>query len=141
VKDHDTSFFSRIKVLISVVWVPCHMQYILWVPPRNMLNTYRLLILFLLGIPAAKEWYMFIESDQSNAFNKLGVFGWLAGALAIIETLICIKFGTGLFPKPWPAHVLWCWGAVGVAFAVVFALWSARFYGGMGIKEGREKSQ
>ena len=30
------------------------LKFILWVPPRNMLNSYRLLILFLGAIPAVK---------------------------------------------------------------------------------------
>lgn len=32
------------------------LKFILWVPPRNMLNSYRLLILFLGAIPAVKVW-------------------------------------------------------------------------------------
>ena len=29
--------------------------------------------------------------------KKLGAFCWLALAIAIVETLICIKFGRGMF--------------------------------------------
>ena len=32
------------------------LKYILWVPPLNPLNTYRLVLLFALAVPAVREW-------------------------------------------------------------------------------------
>lgn len=40
------------------------LKYVLWVPPLNPLNTYRLILLFLMGIPAVREYYIFIETDE-----------------------------------------------------------------------------
>ena len=40
------------------------LKYVLWIPPLNPLNTYRLILLFLLGIPAVREYYIFIESNE-----------------------------------------------------------------------------
>ena len=40
------------------------LKYILWVPPLNPLNTYRLVLFFLMGIPAVREYYIFIENDE-----------------------------------------------------------------------------
>ena len=40
------------------------LKYVLWVPPLNPLNTYRLILLFLMGIPAVREYYLFLENDE-----------------------------------------------------------------------------
>ena len=40
------------------------LKYVLWIPPLNPLNTYRLVLLFLMGIPAVREYYIFIENDE-----------------------------------------------------------------------------
>ena len=42
------------------------LKYVLWVPPLNPLNTYRLCLFFLLGIPAVREYYIFIENNEVN---------------------------------------------------------------------------
>ena len=106
------------------------LKYVLWLPPLNPLNTYRLTLLFLLALPSVKEYYEFIELQGTNAsiFNKLGPFAWLGTALAVAETLLCIKFGHGLFPKPFPREVLAVWGTAIAAFGSIFAVWCVRFY-------------
>jgi len=40
------------------------LKYVLWIPALNPLNTYRLCLWFLLGIPAAREYYIFIENGE-----------------------------------------------------------------------------
>jgi hypothetical protein len=75
-----------------------------------------------------QEYYEFIESDSPDIFRKLGSFAWLGVAIALVETLIAIKFGKGMFPQPWPTKVLVVWGVVGVALAAVLLVWSFRFY-------------
>lgn len=42
------------------------LKYILWIPPLNPLNTYRLILWFLLGVPAVREYYYFIDSEEVN---------------------------------------------------------------------------
>ncbi|PRW57106.1 Phosphatidylserine synthase 2 isoform A [Chlorella sorokiniana] len=97
------------------------LKALLWVPPTNPLNTYRLTITFLIALPGFKEYYEFIEQDgSSNPFTKLGTFAWLALAIALVETLVCIKFGKGLFPQPWPREVVLAWSIAGSIFAVLF---------------------
>jgi phosphatidylserine synthase 2 len=100
------------------------LKYVLWVPPLNPLNTYRLCLFFLLGIPAVREYYIFIENDEVDLVNKLGPFAWLAAAVAFVETLVCIKFGHGMFPEPWPKITLQVWGAVTTVFAIGMTTWS-----------------
>ena len=53
------------------------LKYILWIPPLNPLNTYRLCLYFLVGIPAVREYYVFIEGHDADVFLKLGPFAWL----------------------------------------------------------------
>ena len=104
------------------------LKYVLWVPPLNPLNTYRLLLLAMLALPATKEYYIFIDSKETDIFNKLGPFAWLATAVAVAETLVCAKFGRGMFPKPWPTTVLLAWGAAGLTFASFIMVWAVRYH-------------
>ena len=104
------------------------LKFILWVPPLNPLNTYRLVLLFAMALPAVREWYVFIEGDQRDIFNKMGASAWLATAVVFTETLICIKFGRGMFPEPWPPRVLWAWGIFLSVFGLFMAVWSVRHY-------------
>jgi phosphatidylserine synthase 2 len=67
----------------------------LWVPTSNVVSLFRLTLLFLMACPATKEYYVFIESDSSDVFTKLGPFAWLGMAIAFVETLLVIKFGKG----------------------------------------------
>lgn len=102
------------------------LKYLLWIPPLNPLNSYRLLLLFLLALPATKEYYSFMEGAESDFFNKLGPFAWLGAAVAVAETLICLKYGAGAFPAPWPPRVLLAWGVTGCGFALFMGAWALR---------------
>eukprot|EP00877_Chromochloris_zofingiensis_P010041 jgi/Chrzof1/5290/Cz15g21010.t1 len=110
------------------------LKYALWIPPTNPLNTYRLLLWFACALPGVREYYEFIEhrggssdvSSSGSSFRQLGPFAWLAIAMTCLETMASIKFGAGLYPKPWPLHVLWFWGIVASGFAVVLLVWQAR---------------
>lgn len=58
--------------------------------------------------------------------RKLGFFAWLYASLAVVESAIVVKFGRGMFPKPWPSHVLWFWGTLVVAYAAIMIIWTMR---------------
>ena len=117
-----------IKMTVALQVNAFFLKYVLWVPPLNPLNTYRLLLLALLALPATKEYYTFIASKETDIFNKLGPFAWLATAVAVAETLVCIKFGRGMFPKPWPSSVLLAWSTAGLVFAVFMSVWAVRYH-------------
>lgn len=107
------------------------LKYVLWVPPTNPLNTYRLLILLGLGLPGMREWYEYMEGRAHaphSVFQKLGSFCWLGIALALVEVLVSIKFGRGEFTAPWPRAVLLAWGTALSAGAAALAWWSWRYY-------------
>ena len=70
------------------------LKYELWVPPLNPLNTYRLSFMFLMGLPAVKQYYEFMDTEQGD-ISKLGAYAWLALAIALAETLAVAKWGKG----------------------------------------------
>ncbi|KAL4540689.1 hypothetical protein Ndes2526B_g07525 [Nannochloris sp. 'desiccata'] len=136
-------FFPAVIILLFEV-NHFFLKYELWVPPTNPLNTIRLSFLFLLALPGIKEYYEFIDSGDTDLFRKVGTFAWLGMAVAFIETLATIKFGHGLFPQPWPKHVLVAWGTVAIVFLIVFSTWTVRFYrkeGGGGMGGGGQRRQ
>ncbi len=122
-------------MLVAGVWV-IGTKFILkekihWKRPYSAIRT----LLFIVFIPLycvlfilLQEYYEFIDSNDVDAFRKLGTFAWLSMAIAFAETLAAIKFGNGLFTAPWPSKVLWAWGTVAVLFAIVFGTWTVRFY-------------
>lgn len=132
-----------LQCLVLVLWVLAFdlnvffIKHALWIPPRNPLNTYRLVVWFLCSLPGVREYYEYIEgiapgqqSTQSTAgdsmFRKLGVFAWLGIAMTCLETLISIKFGRGMYQSPWPPGVLLAWASAGAALAVTLAVWQFR---------------
>lgn len=63
------------------------LKYALWVPPRNPLNTYRLVLWFLCALPAVREYYEYLQGNTGGGagggrFRKLGAFAWLAAAVS-----------------------------------------------------------
>ena len=99
------------------------LKYVLWIPPRNPLNTIRLLLWWGVAVPAVREYYYYIEKDESD-LSKLGAFSWLAFALIIVEVLIGVKHGRGLFPQAWPRPVLAAWGLGVFAVSAFLVTWS-----------------
>jgi phosphatidylserine synthase 2 len=73
-----------------------------------------------------QEYYAYIDDTAVNGSRKLGFFAWLYCSMAVVETAVVIKFGRGMFPEPWPAHVLWFWIIVGTSFAVIMSVWVLR---------------
>ncbi|KAL6785346.1 hypothetical protein ACKKBG_A03465 [Auxenochlorella protothecoides x Auxenochlorella symbiontica] len=107
------------------------LKFVLWVPPSNPLNPIRLFLLLGVGLPGMRECYEYIEasgSPQGADMLKLGAFAWLGLALALVETLVSIKFGKGMFPAPWPTHILIGWGLAAACGLTLFTVWSLRYY-------------
>jgi len=80
-----------------------------------------------MGLPATRDYYNFIEAD-SLSLSKLGSFAWLGLALAVVETLVVMKFGHGLFPEPWPTKTVAIWSTVLGVSSVMFIVWCVKFY-------------
>lgn len=83
-----------------------YLKFLLWLPPSHFLNVWRLILFFLMGLPGTREFYQYL-SDRSC--KRLGAQAWMICANILTELLICIKFGTGEFEKPFPIKVQIFW--------------------------------
>ncbi|XP_057841329.2 CDP-diacylglycerol--serine O-phosphatidyltransferase 1 isoform X3 [Cryptomeria japonica] len=85
--------FGLIIVFLTVELNAFFLKFCLWIPPRNPLNAYRLIIWWLIAVPTIREYNSYLQDRKS--IKKVGTFCWLSLAICIVELLICIKFGHG----------------------------------------------
>jgi len=126
------------QVSVLIVWILAvevqafFLKYILWIPPRNLLNTYRLIIWFALGLPAVREYFEFLEGRPvgESLFPKLGPFAWLGAATALVEFLVCWKFGRRIkeFRTPFPFRVVCFWSVLLGFFFGTLLIWQIRIW-------------
>ena len=83
-----------------------YLKYLLWIPPHNPLNTYRLVFFAITGAPAVREAYQYLVDPNCK---RLGAHAWLTIANIMTESLICVKFGKNAFHQPTPVPVLIFW--------------------------------
>lgn len=115
-----------VVVILVVEIMGFFLKYILWIPPLNPLVSYRLAIWWLIANPAIREYNVFLQTTSPK--KKLGPFCWLAISIAIVETLICVKFGQGLFTNPVPKHVIWFWSLISAGLVSFLGAWIYRNY-------------
>lgn len=65
------------------------LKYALWIPPTHPYNTRRMILWALLGFPAIREYYEFMDN---KTVKKIGPNAWLCLIGIIIEFLISVKF-------------------------------------------------
>uniref|UniRef100_A0A2N9IC31 CDP-diacylglycerol--serine O-phosphatidyltransferase n=1 Tax=Fagus sylvatica TaxID=28930 RepID=A0A2N9IC31_FAGSY len=70
------------------------LKFCLWIPPRNPVIVYRLILWWLIAIPTIREYNSYLQDRKP--VKKVGSFCWLSLAICIVELLICIKFGHGM---------------------------------------------
>ncbi|BBN16349.1 phosphatidylserine synthase 2 [Marchantia polymorpha subsp. ruderalis] len=120
--------FVQVMGLVIVILIvevnAFYLKFILWIPPRNPLNSYRLLVWWIIANPAIREYNSFLQNNKP--IKKLGAFCWLAVAIVILEVLICVKFGRGLFPKPMPTWIFWFWVTAGIVSLLTLIGWSIK---------------
>ncbi|CAL9038679.1 unnamed protein product [Musa banksii] len=102
------------------------LKFCLWIPPRNPLIVYRLVLWWLIAIPTIREYNTYLQDRKP--VKKLGAFCWLSLAICIVELLICVKFGHGLFPNPMPPWLITFWTAVGIAIVIFLLAWSFQIH-------------
>ncbi|CAN0871499.1 CDP-diacylglycerol--serine O-phosphatidyltransferase 1 [Linum grandiflorum] len=98
------------------------LKFCLWIPPRNPVIIYRLILWWLIAIPTIREYNSYLQDRKP--VKKVGAFCWLSVAICIIELLICIKFGHGLYPNPMPKLLVVFWTGVGVSLVSSVLIWS-----------------
>ncbi|KAL6848631.1 hypothetical protein ACP4OV_021214 [Aristida adscensionis] len=100
------------------------LKFCLWIPPRNPLVVYRLILWWLIAIPTIREYNSYLQ--DSKPVKKVGAFCWLSLAICIVELLICMKFGHGLFHDPMPTWLIIFWSSVGISLVIFLLAWSWR---------------
>jgi phosphatidylserine synthase 2 len=94
-----------------------YLKYLLWIPPTNPLNTYRLLFFSMTAAAAINEAHQFVSDPE---VTRLGAQAWLVLANLATEFLICLKFGKDEFHEPAPWHVKIFW----VLFTSILTIYS-----------------
>ncbi|KAJ1986856.1 hypothetical protein H4R33_003126 [Dimargaris cristalligena] len=106
------SFRNYVGVVIVVACIlvcelnAFYLKYLLWVPPEHPLVTYRLILMFLFGIPSVRELYDYMINPSNP---RIGTQIWLMFANIVTEVLICIKLSKGEFNDPAPQYVVYFW--------------------------------
>eukprot|EP00696_Hemimastix_kukwesjijk_P020295 gnl/Hemi2/9864_TR3437_c0_g1_i1.p1 gnl/Hemi2/9864_TR3437_c0_g1~~gnl/Hemi2/9864_TR3437_c0_g1_i1.p1 ORF type:complete len:442 (+),score=111.01 gnl/Hemi2/9864_TR3437_c0_g1_i1:190-1515(+) len=97
------------------------LKYILWIPYTHEFNIYRMVLWTLIAAMAVRQYYDYLNDKSDRA--TLGQACWLSIACLLIELLISIKFGKGMFPNPMPTTIFLCWcGGVGLAACILVFL-------------------
>ncbi|KQK04991.1 hypothetical protein BRADI_2g17230v3 [Brachypodium distachyon] len=100
------------------------LKFCLWIPPRNPLVVYRLILWWLIAIPTIREYNSYLQDRKP--VKKVGAFCWLSVAICIVELLICMKFGHGLFHDQMPTWLVIFWSSAGIALVIFLLAWSWR---------------
>ncbi|KAL0538713.1 hypothetical protein IC582_022868 [Cucumis melo] len=93
-------------VFLTVELNTFFLKYCLWVPPRNPVIVYRLVLWWLIAIPTMREYNVYLQDRKP--VKKIGAFCWLSLAICVVELLICVKFGHGLVYILNQCHLGWC---------------------------------
>ncbi|XP_002970056.2 CDP-diacylglycerol--serine O-phosphatidyltransferase 2 [Selaginella moellendorffii] len=115
-----------VVIVLTVELNAFFLKFCLWVPPRNPLNSYRLILWWLIANPAIREYNSFLQDRKP--MKKIGAFCWLSLANCIVEVLICVKFGQGLYPKPMPKWIVIFWSSTAALLGIFLAGWIAKLY-------------
>lgn len=109
-------------VFLTVELNTFFLKFCLWIPPRNPVIIYRLILWWLIAIPTIREYNSYLQ--DLKPVKKVGAFCWLSLAICIVELLICIKFGHGLYPKSMPIWLVVFWTSTAVALMIFLIIWS-----------------
>ncbi|KAG2391973.1 hypothetical protein C9374_013458 [Naegleria lovaniensis] len=115
-------YFCAIVLAMNIVDLNAFfLKYVLWVPPPNKLNIYRLLIWFCLGMPAIREYYQYISDPNTK---RIGANTWIAIGIIFTEILVYFKFSEGYYLIPFPHHIWVNW----VLFFMIIIPWFIVFF-------------
>ncbi|KAH9155515.1 hypothetical protein LEN26_003294 [Aphanomyces euteiches] len=129
---YDWEVFSSFKrfLMVIVALLVCLFSELnaffllttLHIPKDSNINKYRLGVMFMLGIPAAAEYYEFVTDPKCY---RLGQNAWLMCSIIVFEMLVWVKFSGELeqMTSP-PLDVV----VPLAAFFFLFALWMILFF-------------
>ncbi|KAL9646303.1 hypothetical protein ABK040_002849 [Willaertia magna] len=115
-------YFVAIVLAMNLVELNAFfLKYVLWVPPPNLLNVYRLLVWFLLAMPAIREYYQFVSDPNTK---RLGANTWIVIGIILAEFLVYFKFSEKYYEIEFPPHIWVNW----VLFFAIFIPWFFTFF-------------
>ena len=71
-----------------------YLKYLLWIPVESPLNTYRLIFLFFICLPAVREAYQFIDDPKCQ---RLGMNAWMVIVCYFNFLVYCIHRASHLY--------------------------------------------
>ncbi|KMT19495.1 hypothetical protein BVRB_1g011180 isoform C [Beta vulgaris subsp. vulgaris] len=113
-------------VFLTVELNTFFLKFCLWIPPRNPVIVYRLILWWLIAIPTIREYNSYLQDRK--VIKKVGALCWLALAICIVELLICIKFGNGLYPYSMPTWLVIFWTGFWVGLVIFLLIWTWKLY-------------
>eukprot|EP01105_Mastigella_eilhardi_P028810 TRINITY_DN977_c0_g1_i1.p1 TRINITY_DN977_c0_g1~~TRINITY_DN977_c0_g1_i1.p1 ORF type:complete len:487 (-),score=160.17 TRINITY_DN977_c0_g1_i1:75-1484(-) len=123
--------FSSFKrfVLVMVVLLAVNLvdlgafflKFLLWIPPPHPINIVRLCVIVLLCAPGLREFYQYLIDPDVHMF---GPAVWIDTAIILLEILVSVKWGRGVFLTPMPFLVKLGWG---ITFAALGLFCSTYF--------------
>ena len=115
-------FIGGLVVLAALAVIELNaffLKFILWVPPPHHLNLGRIIFWWLLGCAGTREWYYWVENENSRTGMNLS----LIFCNGVLESIICYKMGAGLFPVTAPFIVKLGWTLAFISLASFAALY------------------
>jgi hypothetical protein len=101
------------------------LKFIFRLQPASLLNLYRLLLWWAVGMVGLRDYYAFMTDDS---IKRLGATCWVCLAMAILELLVVLKFGMQLpewrHARP-PRAVVVVWTTAGAAALIACVWWFA----------------
>lgn len=94
-----------IVVMLTVELNAFTLKHVMWIEPEHVFNTYRLMLWFLLSVPALREYYQYATDPTCK---RMGQGVWLGLGLMLAELAISIKFEPELYASL-PEVVVWAW--------------------------------
>ncbi|EQC37940.1 hypothetical protein SDRG_04957 [Saprolegnia diclina VS20] len=129
---YDWEVFSSFKrfALVAVAVFVCLLVELnaffllstLSIPKESHINKYRLCLIFMLGLPAASEYFEFITNP---ACWRLGQNAWMMCSIGVFEVLVWVKFADGLVGTSTPPPDVYL---PLLAFSALFSLWMLLFF-------------
>ncbi|KAH7089387.1 PSS-domain-containing protein [Auriculariales sp. MPI-PUGE-AT-0066] len=116
---HD---FTAFNVFLAAELNPFYLKSLLWMEPDHPYIILRLVGVFLCGLPAVRELYLYVNHPQKVV--RMGQHVWLLLATICTELLVIFKWfheemDRGLYQEPFPTTVKWSFG-LGLAAIVIY---------------------
>eukprot|EP01091_Cochliopodium_minus_P018845 TRINITY_DN773_c0_g1_i1.p1 TRINITY_DN773_c0_g1~~TRINITY_DN773_c0_g1_i1.p1 ORF type:complete len:362 (+),score=40.83 TRINITY_DN773_c0_g1_i1:237-1322(+) len=99
------------------------LKFLLWTKPTHPLNFWRAMFWWVCGIPGTKEFYYYVRYPEKQ--KSIGLMGFLIIFNSIIEAIIWVKMGQGVFTKQMPENIKLAW----IVFFIFFVIFTFIYFG------------